>query len=181
MDKALVFIDAGYFSKALTALGKPKIDFAKFSDMLCQRANSERLRTYYYDCMPYQGGYPTEEEKERYAAKREFISKLNRLPRFEVRLGRLSKSGDSFKQKGIDTLLSIDLTRLAWRGIIQKAILITGDSDFAPAVKEAKFAGVIVQIYYLKSKFTSAHDELLEAADEQFEISKELLSSVIRS
>jgi len=180
MDKAIVLIDAGYFSKVLNALGRPNIDFAKFSDLLCQRANSERLRTYYYDCLSYQGYKPTKDERNRYIAKRKFVSVLNRLPRFEVRLGRLSRSGDSFKQKGIDTLLSIDLTRLAWRGIIQKEILVSGDSDFAPAIREAKLAGVIVQIYYLKSKFTSVHDELFEVSDEQFEISKELLSSVVR-
>ncbi len=180
MDKALVLIDAGYFSKVLESLGRPKIDFAKFSDLLCRRANSERLRTYYYDCMPYQSHNFGEEEMNRYALKRKFVSKLNKLPRFEVKLGRLRHRENQFQQKGVDTLLSIDLTRFAWRGVIQKAILVTGDSDFPPAVREAKFAGVIVQIYYLQSAATAIHDELFEAADEQFEITLELLKPCLR-
>ena len=175
-----MFIDAGYFSKVLDSFGRPKIDFARFSDLLCQRANSERLRTYYYDCMPYQRGRPTEEERNRYASKRKFVSKLNKLPRFMVRLGRLQRQEGVFKQKGVDVLFSLDLTRFARRGVIQKAILVAGDSDFVPAIQEARHDGIIVQIYFLRSELTSIHDELFEASDEQFEITRELLWSVLR-
>ena len=181
MDKAIVFVDAGYFSKLLTAFGRPKIDFAKFSDLLCQRASSERLRTLYYDSMPYQSSNPSDIDKNRYASKRKFVSRLNKLPRFEVRLGKLQRIGDAFRQKGVDTLLAIDLTRYAWRGVIQKAIVIAGDRDFVPAIKEARFAGVIVQIYYSRAESTFLSDELLEASDEQFEINKELLDLVTRT
>ena len=180
MDKAAVFIDAGYFSKVLDALSRPRIDFSKFSDVLCTRANAERLRTYYYDCMPYQSSEATESERKRFAAKDKFIARLNLLPRFAVRLGKLSYAEGIFKQKRVDNFLTADLVKLSWRGIIQKAILITGDSDFVPAIREAKEAGVITQIYYLKSKNTSVHDELLSVADEYFEITKDIIKAAFR-
>ena len=49
-NRAAVFIDGAYLTKILDVdFGKPKIDLAKFSDMLC--GNNERLRTYYYNCI----------------------------------------------------------------------------------------------------------------------------------
>ncbi|MFQ6052342.1 MAG: NYN domain-containing protein [Candidatus Hydrothermarchaeota archaeon] len=150
MDKAAVFIDGGYFSYVLKAFGEPKIDFEAFSNKLCENANAERFRTYYYDCMPYQSSPPTEEEKERYSRMDRFIISLKKLPRFEVRLGklgRITRFGQvEFIQKRVDNLLTVDLVRLSWTGKIHKAILVTGDSDFVPVVEEAKNAGVLTQV-----------------------------------
>ena len=62
-DRAAVFIDGAYLTKILDVdFGKPKIDLAGFSDILC--GNYERLRTYYYNCMPYQSCPPTEDERQ---------------------------------------------------------------------------------------------------------------------
>ena len=74
------------------------------------------------------------------------------------------------RQKGIDTLLSIDLVELASTGQISKAVLLTGDSDFAPAARRARDKGVVVDLFY--SPATYVHSEL--------EIPDELLKSVRR-
>lgn len=66
---------------------------------------------------------------------------------------------------------------LSWGKQIGKAILVTGDSDFVPAVIAAKDAGVLVQLYYSRS---SVHDELLSAVDESFEITRDLIDKVKR-
>ena len=102
LDKVAVFIDGGFFGKVLDDLGKPRIDFEKLSDNLC--AGNKRLRTYYYDCLPYQSDPPTPEERERYSKKSRWLDKLLLLPRFEVRLGRLSPR---FEQKEVDILKSL--------------------------------------------------------------------------
>jgi uncharacterized LabA/DUF88 family protein len=180
MDRAGVFIDAGYFSKLLRDHGKPRIDFQAFSDELCRRVNAERFRTYYYDCMPYQGNPPTQEERDRYASMDKFIHNLKRLDRFEIRLGRLQHADAGFKQKGVDVLLSIDVTKLSWRGNIQKAALLTGDSDFVPAVKEAKEAGVIVSACYANTGSTSIHNELFNLCDDRIQIDRKILDACIR-
>ena len=73
--------------------------------------------------------------------------------------------------------MAVDLVRLSWDKQISKAILVTGDSDFVPAIEAAKDAGVLVQLYYSKS---SIHDELLSVVDERECISKELIDSVAR-
>lgn len=180
MDRAAIFIDAGYFSKLLRDNNRPKIDYQKLSDMLCERVKAERFRTYYYDCMPYQSNPPTSEERERYSSMDRFIHHLKRLDRFEIRLGRLQFIDGGFKQKGVDVLLSIDVTKLSWRGTIQKAILITGDSDFVPAVKEAKEAGVIVSGCYGQTKSTFIHDELYNLCDDRICLDKKFLDTCKR-
>ncbi|MCS6784763.1 MAG: NYN domain-containing protein [Candidatus Caldarchaeum sp.] len=188
-EKAAVFIDGGYFEKLLKhyfadrrkdletyreIVVEPRIDFLRLSEQLCR--GYERFRTYYYNCMPYQSNPPTPEESERYGNKRRFIHYLQRLPRFQVRLGRLRKTatGD-FEQKGVDVQLAIDLVELAAVRAISKAVLIGGDADYVPPVKKARDFHVIVELYYHPRHVSS---ELLDACDERTEITKELIDSV---
>ncbi|MCJ7431056.1 NYN domain-containing protein [Candidatus Bathyarchaeota archaeon] len=183
IDKADVFIDGGYFAKVRQNLGVYKVDFAKFSDLLC--GSMERLFTFYYDCPPFQSNPPTEEEKIRKAGFDRFEYSLRSYPRFQVRLGKLSRvdvqcehCGDittKYRQKRVDNLLTVDLTRAIWKDNISKAILVTGDSDFVPAVDEANRAQILTHVYYLRSSNTAIHDELYMACSERTEITKELL------
>jgi uncharacterized LabA/DUF88 family protein len=61
--------------------------------------------------------------------------------------------------------------------MIRKAVIVTGDSDFLPAIEAAKEAGVLVTLYYSQS---SIHDELLSAVDESAVIGQDLISQVTR-
>lgn len=176
MDKSAVFIDNGYFSKILkNEFGEPRIDLLKLSEKLCE--GTERLRTYFYWCMPHQSSPPTREESERYSKADRFVFSIRRLPRFDVRLGKLSYQNGDFVQKRVDILLAVDLVRMSWGKQIQRAILITGDSDFVPAVQAAKDAGVLTQVYYSRN---AVHDELLDTCDECFEITSDLIDRVRR-
>jgi len=182
-DKAAVFIDGGYFSKVREQLGVYNVHFARFSDLLC--SDLERVWTFYYDCPPYQSGIPTYEEKERMAGFDKFKYSLERQPRFQVRLGKLSRGEivckkcgykeREYKQKRVDNLLTVDMTRAVWKDQIYKAILITGDSDFVRAVEEANRAQVLTHVYYFVSGKTGIHDELYKVCSERTEITKELL------
>ncbi len=170
--RAAVFIDNGYLTSVLKReFDRPRISFERFSDELVE-AGYERLRTYLYHCMPYQGSPPTREESERYGRASSWIASLRRLPRFEIRLGRLAKRGESFEQKRVDVLLSVDLVRMSWDHQIQKAVVVTGDSDFVPAVQAAKDAGVLTHLFYSAA---SVHDELRDAFDDLTVIAKDLI------
>ncbi len=48
----------------------------------------------------------------------------------------------SFKQKGVDMRMGIDISSLAYEGIVSQIILIAGDSDFVPAAKAARRKGI---------------------------------------
>jgi uncharacterized LabA/DUF88 family protein len=168
MNRAAVFIDAGYLRSVLRKYyAEPKVDFLKLSSKLV--GSDERFRTYYYDCMPYRGAAPTPEEQKRYSDTQRFVDALRYIPRFEVKLGRLQKVSlpngqEEFKQKGVDVMLSVDLVRLAATNQIQKAILIAGDSDYVPAIKVAKET-INVALYFREG---TVHNELLQTCDDRF-------------
>lgn len=103
-----------------------------------------------------------------------FLTKIKRLPRFEVKLGKLQLIGNQFKQKMIDVLMSLDITNMSYENQIQHAVLVAGDSDFIPAIKKAKDYGIIIHLYYHPS---SVHNEILDEVDELHEINEELINN----
>lgn len=176
MDRSAVFLDGGYLDQVmLRQFRGARIDYGRLSDLVTSGTN--RLRTYYYHCMPYQGDPPTMEERERFARMDSFILSLKQLPRFEVRLGKIARRDSAFEQKRVDVLLSVDLVRMSWDHQIQQAVIVSGDSDYVPAVLAAKDAGVLVQVYYHPN---SRHDELLQACDERFELTQALVDRCLR-
>ncbi|PIW20443.1 MAG: NYN domain-containing protein, partial [Anaerolineae bacterium CG17_big_fil_post_rev_8_21_14_2_50_57_27] len=83
-----IFIDGGYLDVTnRDECNGMKIDYAKLAIKLA--GGIEILRTYYYNCLPYQQTHPTEEESKRFAQAQKFHSALKALPRFEVREGML--------------------------------------------------------------------------------------------
>lgn len=174
MNRAVVFIDNGYLSKVIrNNFNDSKIDYEIFSDNICNPC--ERLRTYVYDCNPFQSSHPTSDERRRQSQMDKFVHALKRKHRFQVRMGTVQKiqvgTRHTFKQKMADVLLSVDMVRLSWSKQMQDAVLVAGDHDFVPAVKAAKDAGVVVKLYYAKP----IHDELLESCDESIEINQDLV------
>lgn len=180
MDKVAIFIDSGYLDKLLkNEFRSPQIDLGKLARVLS--SGRELLRSYYYYCMPFQSTHPTPYEKELYIKKQKYIHALSKIPRLELRQGRLAKfpdghGGFEFKQKRIDVMMASDLIRLSATGKINEAVLITGDSDFVPAIKEAKDLGVVVKLYYSPNAINA---ELLLSCDERIEIKKDLIETIL--
>lgn len=181
MDRCAVFIDGGYVSKLLTNnFGRSRMDYGKFAKHVVD--GCELLRTYYYDCPPYQSSQPTTEESTRFAAKDKFFHSLSRLSRFQVRLGKLERRGVSpdfvFHQKRVDILLGVDMVELAATRQIQRAILVAGDSDFVPAIDAVKRYGVLTMLWHgprVRGVGNTVHDELWDQFDERFEITNDVV------
>jgi uncharacterized LabA/DUF88 family protein len=176
MEKGAIFIDGGYLSKILKRhFGAPRIDYLKLSNEICSELHLSRLRTYFYDCMPVIRK-DNEEDKRKYAEKQKFIDKIQRLPRFEVKKGKLQIIGGEFKQKMVDVLMSLDIADRCFDNQIQHAILIAGDSDFIPAIKKAKDYGAIIHLYYHP---LSKHDALLDEIDELHPFKPEFIDKIL--
>jgi uncharacterized LabA/DUF88 family protein len=47
-------------------------------------------------------------------------------------------------QKGVDTKMSLDIASLAYKRLVDRIVLVTGDSDFVPAAKLARREGLDV-------------------------------------
>ncbi len=101
----------------------------------------------------------------------QFFNELRHMRKFALRLGRLSENElyynikyEAFKklmsgalrvedltendlklnieQKGVDMRIGIDIASLAYKKQVQQIILISGDSDFVPAAKQARREGI---------------------------------------
>ena len=171
MPRCAIIIDGGYLDKVMANdFAGAHLDMGKLGDEL--GAGMERLRTYYYHCMPFQSTPPTEEERRRYSSMESYILRLKKLPRFQFRQGKLQRIGNEFRQKRVDIWMAVDLVRMASQKQIDKAIVMTGDSDLVPAIEAARDCGVVVELYYSAN---SRHDELLQACDERYEITRNLV------
>ncbi|GAB4253010.1 MAG: hypothetical protein Kow00122_10870 [Thermoleophilia bacterium] len=67
------------------------------------------------------------------------------------------------QQKGVDMKIGLDVAWLSTKGIVDRIILCTGDSDFVPAMKFARREGVQVVLVHLGARIK---DALVEHADE---------------
>ena len=178
-----IFIDGGYLQKVLKIrFNKPKIDLAKLSNEIAKIIAPDTiiLRTYFYDALPYKSKLPTEEEKRNYDKKQRYLYSLNQLPRYTVRYGkcirRTSSSGKyQYSQKQVDVLLSVDLAKLSAKGKIQYAAILSGDSDFVPAINLAKEEGVMIYLFH-EEDFPK--NELWLLVDERVPIKKALINRI---
>jgi len=175
-EKFALFIDGGYLNKVLVDIFHiNKIDYLKLSGRISDDIKLSRLRTYYYTCMPIVRK-DNKNDVERQAKVQRFLTNLKRLPRFEVKLGKLQVIAGQFKQKMIDVLMSLDIATMSYENQIQHAVLIAGDADFIPAIKKAKDYGIIVHLYYHPS---SVHTEILDDVDELHEINDDLIKNCL--
>jgi uncharacterized LabA/DUF88 family protein len=68
------------------------------------------------------------------------------------------------KQKGVDMKIGLDVAWLASKGIVERLVLVTADSDFVPAMKFARREGVQVVLVTLGHR--NVKMSLKEHADE---------------
>ena len=121
MARLAIFIDGGYAAKIAENHLRFRIDYAKLSnairDVISEGSAEplDLLRTYFYDCLPYQSERPTPEEATRFSRKRSFFAVLQRLPKYNVREGRLRHRGQDangvpiFQQKRVDLMIGLDV------------------------------------------------------------------------
>lgn len=168
--RAAIFIDGAYILSQLKTLNLAP-DYRLLSDYLLKPLRKsvplDLLRCYFYYCPPYMSPEPTDSEKRRMVEHNAFMDELQSLERWAVRLGKLQRRWDghreSFEQKRVDVLLSVDMVRHSAAGHIQHAIIVAGDSDFIPAIEAAKESGATVTLWC--GDESSVHHDLVELAD----------------
>lgn len=170
-ERVMVFIDGNnLFHELKGHFGRSDIDFAKF----CRRLAGDRtlVRTYYYNA-------PVDKEREpdRHARQDRFFRSLQRLPYFELRFGRLvyfDWPRQSPIEKGVDVKLSTDMLVHAFRNSYDTAVLVSGDTDYSPALQAIKDQGKHVEVVLFGDRQTSL--ELREISDRTIDVDKNYLS-----
>jgi len=183
MEEAMVFIDGAYLSLISKYLGRSKplnFDIKKFAEKLIKKENLFCKEIYYYTCPPFQSGSFFEDEVKRKQGYDKFVNKLRKLG-IKVREGRCQKINNEFSQKGVDTLITIDMIRNA--PSIKNFILVTCDTDFVPAIMDIKEKDKTKFIIYYFNDFIkfskfSMSDHILEVCDKKILLKKEDFNNI---
>ena len=113
-------------------------------------SSKELLRIYWYDGVGATGR--TREQKA-----------ITGIPDVQFRGGTMNSRG---QQKGVDTLLVIDLIELSTNQAISDAIVIASDGDFAAGIELAQRRGVRVAVLGVEDTSTSLrHHQSIEVLD----------------
>jgi uncharacterized LabA/DUF88 family protein len=136
-----IFIDAAFLWASAGELLFGTIDRVRLAcnyesliDSIVRRTQQEQagrhlLRIYWYDGAVNK--VPTPEQK-----------RIGLLPTVKLRLGRIVGG----HQKGVDSLIVLDLLKLAGTGMVETIYLFSGDDDLTEGVREAQACGVRVML-----------------------------------
>ena len=147
LERVMIFIDGGYIRKLFLELfNNDKNNFTKVSHNLLKWYNTwppnphraNLIRIYYYDGI----ADPKDDPESRFE-QREYFESLERgNQNLDVNLGEAVKKEDgSFRQKGVDVLLTIDALSMAYQDLYDSALFLLGDRDFIPLIQAVKSTG----------------------------------------
>ncbi len=176
MKRVAVFVDASYlFLAGITLLSGERqrreqisSDIPKIIAGLKNTARSvctaEFLRVYWYDAT-YQGRITPDQIR------------VADTPDVKLRLGQINTAGE---QKGVDTLITSDLTDMARTGAISDAVLMTGDEDIRIGMFQTQQLGVRVHLIGVQPIASNQSRTLSQEADTVTEWDESLLRSMLR-
>ncbi len=175
MEGTTVFIDAGFLSKLSKHFGKGNYliyNLFEFSKGIAKKQNLFCKKTFYYTAPPFISSKSTPVEAKKKKGYDNFIKKLSKNKDFIIREGRCQRLKIDgkfvYKQKGVDSLVVIDLVNVVIDyPEVKKIILIASDSDFVPVINSLKKRGVktILCTYYEKGRKAtfSTSNELIKS------------------
>ena len=78
-------------------------------------------------------------------------------------------------------MVGVDMALLAGKGRISHLALLSGDSDFIPAIESVKREGIVITLWHGQVRTDGAPSrELAEVCDERKELTTGLISQVRR-
>ena len=154
-EKIIIFIDGSnlyHIVKSLFPEKKPNdFNFEKFIRYLA--GNRSLIRTYYYNV-------PLDimQDVKSYMKQQKFFDKIQRIPNFSFVLCRMQKRKVDgkiiYEAKEDDIHLAVDMVKLAYNNEYDKAILVSSDGDFVPAVQAVQEKGKRVENIGFENKFS---------------------------
>lgn len=175
----MIFIDGGYLRESLrmkfqddrmSVEGVQNLIWYLMNLVGYGNVKGELIRTYYYDAIV------DENEKEKREEQKLFFDMIRSAPFCTVRLGRLVKTVEGYRQKGVDILMAIDMITKAYENQYDIAILLAGDGDFVDLVEAVKDAGKRIYGAYLVEHVSK---DLLEKLDVRVKLTKDVLKGLI--
>ena len=164
-----IFIDGSNLYHAMEeSCGRTDLNFPRFVQKLLRGRNL--LRTYYYNVLQ-----DSRRKPQGFGQQQKFLSVLHNTPYLEVKLGRAAIRKGVAVEKGVDIMLATDMLQLAWKDLYDTAIVVSGDADFAYAVKTVKDMGKFVEVACFE---VNQSKDLVEISDSIIELSPEFFEGI---
>jgi uncharacterized LabA/DUF88 family protein len=183
--KVAVMIDGGHLRVLSRQAGHDySPDFIERVAHACVAADETLLRALYYDCAPFSGRAkrPVSGTEIEFKGSDGWLRDLASRDLFAVRRGVLKFRGfkpknipitksvltdddfrPDFEQKGVDMRIGLDIANFAGSRLVDRIVLVTGDTDCIPAMKNGRIAGLqIVMVEFEKQRLAQ---ELLSHSD----------------
>lgn len=143
MKRCLVLIDGSNFYFKLKDLQLHKLlefNFSKFSKFLIR---SEKLvgAKYYVGRIRQDG---TKHADKMLANQQKLIENLKRH-NFRYEFGYILKNGKEYHEKGVDVNIAVEMLVASYENLCDRIILVSSDTDLAPAINKAQEKGKIVE------------------------------------
>ncbi|MFH1649855.1 MAG: NYN domain-containing protein [Candidatus Woesearchaeota archaeon] len=179
----LIFLDLGYLKK----IGEKFdiwIDYHKLSIFMTNHHFLCAENTFLYTAPPFQAEPPSRDQAERKSRYDKFVAAL-RKENIIVREGRCQLIGNEFFQKGVDTLMTMDLASIPVKyPHIRQIIVVACDTDFVPVLNELRSSGIRVHLFYysdfIRGSMFSMSNEMEKATDTYTLLTKHQIESCRR-
>jgi uncharacterized LabA/DUF88 family protein len=129
-------------------------------------------KAFYYDCIDdIKNADETDEEfDERVIIQEEKLNKIREVEGCHVYLGSLRRAKKQKKrgQKEVDVMLAVQMMEHAFRGNMNKAVLLSGDLDFRPLVESLVRLGLFIEVVGDQNHISQ---DLIHSADSHKKIS----------
>ncbi len=182
----MAFIDAGYLIAAARRVrrtdGRLLIDgdelWSWAEHTWVARQGSHLVRAYVYDAA-------FSPEHPGFAEQRLYFDDLASRTMIRLRLGHLAERGagtgrSRFEQKGVDTLMVLDLVRMAQQRAFDAALIVAGDRDFAEALRVVA-DDYSRRVVVMGVEGSEPHKELVHVSDDYGVLGGHWLSRLVRT
>ena len=156
MEDCVVIIDDGFYKlvkREFQEKNNKRVKLLKSFRNICKNENFKLKHLFFCTAPPYQSKVPMRKEDFLRREYDRLISLLGYKKWITVQEGRCQRlrvdGGYKYSQKGVDSWVVFDLARLKLDfPEVEKVILVSSDSDFAPIVKEVREKDGIEIILY---------------------------------
>jgi len=158
----LVFIDGTYLYKISKEFERItgqefNLEYNQLANTLSKSQGLWSNGVYYYCAPPYQNPNPSEEQRRRMAGHTKVMNYYRKNPCFFVREGRCQFVDGNYKEKGVDTLMIMDLMKAKDKKDITSIILLACDTDFVPIIKELRKSGKEIILFHYSDRIRGSN------------------------
>jgi len=115
-------------------------DFGEFAEFL-SRGKRSAQSCYYVGKIRQDGSAKT---KSLFDGQQKLLGRLKKFS-YRYSFGYLLKNGGVFHEKGVDVQIAVDMMTAAYENLCDRIILVSSDTDLAPAIRKAREKGKIVE------------------------------------